>query len=133
MTCGTTVTSSGGLDAALASAPAGSVVCLKAGTTFGDISFDTASTKAITVDGQGDTVGEVSIDQRISNLTLQGMNSKGFFILDPASGITIQYSNVSHVAKGEGVLISSTGHGQSGDHRHHRPVQPVRPPRRVPR
>ena len=112
--CGTTITSSGGLDAALASAPAGSVVCLKAGTSFGDISFDTASTKAITVDGQGDTVGGVSVDQRISNLTLQGMSSQGFYILDPASNITIQYDTVSHVAAGEGVLISSTSHGQTG-------------------
>lgn len=114
VTCAATISSGGGLDAALSAAPAGSVVCLKAGVTFGNISFDAASTKAVTLDGQGDTVGGVSIDQRISNLTLQGMNSQGFFILDPSSNITIQYSTVSHVSQGEGVLISSTGHGQSG-------------------
>lgn len=111
VTCAATISSAGGLDAALSTAPAGSVVCLKAGTTFGNLSFDTASTKAITVDGQGDTVGGVSIDAKISNLTVQGMSSQGFYVLDPASAITIQYSTVSHVAAGEGVLLNNNAHG----------------------
>jgi hypothetical protein len=113
-TCAETVSAASGLDAALSSAPAGSTVCLQKGTTFGNISFDTVSTKAVTVDGQGDTVGGVSVDAAISNLTIQGMNSQGFNVLDPTTNITIQYSNVENIAQGIGVHLDSGGHGASG-------------------
>jgi hypothetical protein len=86
-------------------------VCLKPGTTFGDISFSTASTKAVTVDGQGDTVGDVTLDAPISNLTVQGVKAQAFGVYDPASGITFQYSTISHVAQDDAIVLDNNAHG----------------------
>jgi hypothetical protein len=115
VTCDATASTVAAIYSDLSAAAAGSVVCLKPGTTFGNISFSTASSKAVTVDGQGDTVGNVTLDQTISNLTIQGMNARGFAVLDPSpGGLVFQYDTVSNVAKGIGFMLDSQAHGQSG-------------------
>jgi hypothetical protein len=114
VSCTVTATTPATASSDLASAAAGSTVCLKAGTTFGDLEIATADTKAVTLDGQGDTVGNIDIAAQISNLTLQGMNAQSFYLGDPGSNITIQYNTVSHVQAGDAIVLDSDAHGQSG-------------------
>lgn len=112
VTCAATAATASAVSSAVANAAAGTTVCLKPSTSYGEISLSAASTKTVTLDGQGDTTGDISIDAKISNLTVQGVNAQSFQVDDPSTGITFQYSTISHVAKGDAITLYSNNHGQ---------------------